>query len=60
MWAVFKVTTTQVLDFTHFSVFKNTLEEGLPKGFVILNVSCCYQKPTEENGVKCLGIPCRN
>jgi len=54
MWAVFNVTTTQVLDFAHFSVFKNTLEKGLPKSFVILSVSYCYQNPTEENGVNLL------
>jgi len=45
MWAVFNVTTTQVLDFAQFSVFKNTLE-GLLKSFVVLNVSYCSQNPT--------------
>jgi hypothetical protein len=60
MWAVFNVTTTQVLDFANFSVFKKTLEGGLPKSFVVLSVSYCYQNPTEENDIKCVGIPCRH
>lgn len=60
MWAVFNVTTTQVLDFAHFSVFKNTVEEGLPKSFVVPSVSYCFQNHTEENGIKCAVIPCRN
>jgi len=59
MWAVFNVTPTQVLDFAHFSLFKNTVEEGLPKSFVVLSVSYCCQNRTEENGNKCVGIPCR-
>ena len=60
MWAILNVTTTQVLNFAHFSLFKNTLEEGLPKSFVVLSVSYCHQNSTEENGIKYVGIPCRN
>jgi hypothetical protein len=39
------------LDFAHFSLFKNALEEGLHKSFVVLSVSDCHQNHAEENGI---------
>jgi hypothetical protein len=53
MWVV---TSTQGLDFAHFSLFKNALEEGLCRSFVVLSMSYCHQNPTEEIGIN-LSMP---